>query len=84
MSPVKVYSEKGYSYVVEKATISTGWTFPSVDEIWQLGYEKEIEHFVNCVVNDEEPFPGGEFGKKVLEVVFAAYKSVEEGRPQRL
>ncbi|KYH41335.1 MAG: hypothetical protein AYL32_006200 [Candidatus Bathyarchaeota archaeon B26-2] len=84
VSPVKVYSEKGYSYVVEKATISTGWTLPSVDEVWQLGYEREIEHFVNCVINDEEPFPGGEFGKRVLEVVFAAYKSVEEKRPQRL
>ena len=84
VSPVKVYSEKGYSYVVEKATISTGWTLPSVDEVWQLGYEREIEHFVDCIVNDKEPFPGGDFGKKVLEVVFAAYKSVEEQKPQKL
>lgn len=84
VGPLKVYSEKGYSYVVEKASISTGWTIPSVDEIWQLGYEREIEHFVNCLINDEEPFPNGEFGKRVLEVVFAAYKSAEEKKPQKL
>lgn len=81
-SPVKVYSEKGYSYVVEKASLSTGWTSPSVDEVWQLGYSSEMEHFLNCVREDENPFPDGEFGKKVLEVVFAAYKSVEEGKAQ--
>lgn len=81
-SPLKVYSEKGYSYVVEKASISTGWTSPSVDEVWQLGYSNEIEHFVNCVKEDKKPFPDGEFGKKVLEVVFAAYKSAEERKPQ--
>lgn len=83
-SPVKVYSEKGYSYVVEKASLSTNWTFPSVDEVWQLGYSREIEHLINCIVEDKKPFPDGEFGKKVLEVVFAAYKSVDEGKPQTL
>ena len=81
-SPLKVYSEKGYSYVVEKASLSTGWSFPAVDEVWQLGYANEIEYFVNCVREDKEPFPDGEFGKKVLEVVSAAYKSVEEKKPQ--
>jgi len=46
------------------------------------GYANEIEYFVNCVREDKEPFPDGEFGKKVLEVVSAAYKSVEEKKPQ--
>lgn len=83
-SPVKVYSEKGYSYVLEKADLSKNWTFPSVDEIWQLGYSAEIEHFVGCIVEDKEPFPNGEFGKKVLEVVFAAYRSGQERKPSRI
>jgi len=77
-SSVKVYSEKGYSYVLEKASLSTNWTSPSVDEAWQLGYSREIEHFINCILKDTNPFPDGDFGKRVLEVVFAAYKSVEE------
>lgn len=64
-----------------------GLTFNRLDvsvsgRMWQLGYSKEIEHFVNCVRGDEDPFPDGEFGKKVLEVVSVAYKSVEEGKPQ--
>lgn len=76
-SPLEVYSRPGYGYAIEKADYTTGWTKPAVDEFLSLGYVKEIEHFINCVINDTDSNPGtrAEDGLKALEVVFAAYKS---------
>ena len=72
---VQVYSEGGYSYVVEKASTSRGWTKPVVNEIIQYGFTNMLEHFVECVINDNKPITTGEFGKEVLEIIFAAYES---------
>ena len=43
---VQVYSEKGYSYVVEKASTSKGWTNPVLNEHLQYGFANMLEHFV--------------------------------------
>jgi predicted dehydrogenase len=40
----------------------------------------EIEHFFDCVINDKIPLVTGEDGKKSLEVMLAAEKSIAEGR----
>ncbi len=81
-SPLEVYSRPGYGYAIEKADYTTGWTKPAVDEFLSLGYVKEIEHFIDCVVSNKEPNIGtrGEDGLKALEAVFAIYKSAEIGK----
>ncbi|MCK4245415.1 MAG: Gfo/Idh/MocA family oxidoreductase [Candidatus Omnitrophica bacterium] len=81
-SPLSVYSLDGYSYAIEKAEMTKGWTKPAVDEEASLGYIDEIAHFVDCVAEDKEPQPGmrGEDGLKALEVTMAIYKSAQEGR----
>jgi len=81
---VRVFSEKGYSHVVEKADISTGWANVTVDDLWDLGYIKELRHFVECVAENREPFPTGEFGRDVLKVIIAGYESAKEGKPVTL
>ncbi len=43
-----------------------------------------IEDFIRVVERDEEPRAGGLDGRRALEVVIAAYKSVEKGGPVRL
>ncbi len=85
-SPIDVYSRPGYGYAVEKADYTTGWTRPAVDEFLSLGYVKEIEHFIDCVVNNKEPNIGtrGEDGVKALEAVLAIYKSAESGKLVKL
>jgi predicted dehydrogenase len=75
---LSVYSKKGYGYALEKAELSIGWTFPTIDELWQFGYIYEIRHFIECCAKDEEPLTTGEFGRNVLKVIFAGYKSAEE------
>jgi len=76
-NPIRVYSDAGYSYVVEKASMSRGWTSPVMNERKHYGFSNMLRHFVTSIVQDEEPSSTGEFGRDVLRVVFAGYESSE-------
>ena len=43
-------------------------------------YIDELRHFVDVIKRDEEPFVNGEDGKKVVEAVAAANKSIQIGQ----
>jgi len=77
-NPIKVYSDIGYSYVVEKASMSKGWTSPVIDERYQYGFANMVRHFVECILKDQEPMSTGAFGREVLKVIFAGYESYEK------
>ena len=81
-SPLSVYSLDGYSYAIEKAEMTKGWTRPAVDEEASLGYIDEIAHFLDCVGEDREPRPGvrGEDGLKALEITLAIEESARTGK----
>jgi len=81
-SPIKVFSLEGYDYAVEKAEITTGWTFPTPDEKWSLGYPNEIAHFVECLIENKEPIFGsdGRGGRDALHIVMAGYESAQMGK----
>ncbi|MEN8202353.1 MAG: Gfo/Idh/MocA family oxidoreductase [Bacteroidota bacterium] len=81
-SPMEVYSRKGYGYALEKTDFTHGWTKPAVDEFLSLGYVNEIEHFVDCVINNKTSMPGtsGEDGLHALKAVSAIYESVQSGK----
>lgn len=81
-SNISVYSREGYSYAVEKADTTVGWTRPAVDEFYNLGYEKELAYFLDCVINDKDPAwaVSGEGGLKCLEIIEAMYRSSREGK----
>jgi predicted dehydrogenase len=74
-NPIRVYSDTGYSYVVEKASMSRGWTSPVVEEKISFGFCNMLRHFAGCILENKEPFSTGEFGREVLRVVFAGYES---------
>jgi len=74
-NPICIYSDVGYSYVVEKASMSRGWTSPVIDENYQYGFYNMLRHFIDCLVEDKEPMSTGEFGREVLRVVSAGYES---------
>ncbi len=71
-----VFSEE---YIAEKLETKAGWSYPSVDEQWLLGYPQEIRNFVESVALDREPLGSGRLGRDVVEVIYAAYVSAEEG-----
>ena len=77
---ILAYSDTGYSYAVEKAGTTRGWSFCAYEELWNYGFPQEFAHFVDCVARDIEPQETGEDGRAVLEVILAAYESAGTGR----
>jgi predicted dehydrogenase len=67
-------------YLAEKLETKGGWSYPGFDEEWLLGYPQEIEDFVEAVAQDRPPLCAGELGLEVVRVIYAAYRSAEEGR----
>lgn len=77
---IVAYSDTGYSYAVEKAGTTRGWSFCTFEELWNYGFPQEMAHFVDCVTHDLEPMETGHDGRAVLEIILAAYQSAGEGR----
>jgi predicted dehydrogenase len=70
----------GEEYIMEKLSTKAGWSYPSIDEEYLLGYPQEIRDFVECVAFCRDPRCGGTLGLQVVQVIYAAYQSAEEGR----
>lgn len=73
-SPIKSYTGAGVSHDF----VGSYW------ELFEDAYVAELQHFVECVANDEEPQVTGEDGRKALEIALAAERSVSEGRPMSI
>ena len=80
-SPLRAFSKPGLDYTVEKADITTGWSWPSVDEKYNLGYTAEMNHFADCAIAGIDAQKGlrGIDGLEALRVVKLIYKSAAEG-----
>lgn len=78
------YSDTGYDYAVEKAATTRGWSFTMYEESWNYGFPQEMQHFVDCILNDEQPLETGDDGRAVMEIIFAAYESAGTGRKVEL
>lgn len=74
------YSKHGYSYAMEKADTTIGWSFTVFEEVFNQGYPHELKHFVDCVINNKQPLVTGEDGRVVLEMIYAAYASAGSGK----
>jgi len=68
------------AYIQEKLETKAGWSHPSVDEEWMLGYPQELRDFVEAVLENRQPLSDGLLGRQVVEVIYSAYVSAEEGR----
>jgi predicted dehydrogenase len=42
-------------------------------------YQAQMDHFLDCIVNDKEPSPSGEDGLWAMRVLEAAYHSAQTG-----
>lgn len=74
---LRVFSQPGAGYTVEKAQADTGWLFPPVDEAWVYGYREEMRHFIECVAKGQMPRETFEDGYIVNCILDAAYRSAE-------
>lgn len=69
---------------VVSCTKSTGLVasnFPGWRERFREAYIAEARHFVECIIERKEPKVTGEDGKRALEGVLAANKSIQSGVP---
>lgn len=80
MTPIRVFSEKGYGYAVEKASSTAGWTSPVPEEGWTFGYPQEIKHFMECITENKKPLTDGNYGLKILNIIETMYKSAKSGK----
>lgn len=64
---------------MEKAATTNGWTFTMSEEAWNYGFPQEMAYFPRCVAEDLEPLETREDGRKILEVIYAAYESARRG-----
>ncbi len=67
-------------YIAEKLETKAGWSYPSFDEEWMLGYPQELRDFVMAIAEGRPALSEGRLGLDVVRVIYAAYQSAEEGR----
>ena len=70
----------GDEYIAEKLETKAGWSNPSIDEEWLLGYPQEIRDFIEAIAQNRSPISTADLGREVVRVTYAAYQSAEEGR----
>jgi predicted dehydrogenase len=79
-TPLRIFSNPGIDYVVEKAESQRGWLFPPIDEAWIYGYRAEMKHFIECVRDGKPPRETFEDGYVVNRVLDAGYASMKSKR----
>jgi myo-inositol 2-dehydrogenase/D-chiro-inositol 1-dehydrogenase/scyllo-inositol 2-dehydrogenase (NAD+) len=77
------FKEPGFTWVKGDGT-TVHSAFRSWRDRFKDAYLAEMEHFVRAILNDSEPCVTGEDGKKAVEVVIAANKSIQTGIPIQL
>jgi predicted dehydrogenase len=81
---VEIYAPEPHifesEFIAERLETKAGWNYPSPDDNWMRGYAQEMEDFVDAVLEDREPASGIDLATDVVEVIYAAYRSAEEGR----
>lgn len=70
----------GSEYLHEKIETRTGWITAAPDEDWVRGYPQEMQDFMEAVAKGRKPVSGLRLAADVVEVIYAAYQSAEEGR----
>ena len=75
---VRLFSERA-EYLVGGAAAQHEIAVPEADT-----FAAEIGHFVACIRNGEEPVTSGASQRRPLELVLAAYRSMETGQPVKV
>ncbi len=57
----------------------SGWQYAMYEEAWQFGFPQELQHFADVVAGRAELRSSGEDGRRVLEIIYAAYESARTG-----
>jgi len=76
---ISMYTAPGAETAADSSSRS-GWQYPMYEEAWQFGFPQELQHFVDVCAGRAELQSSGEDGRRVLEIICAAYESARTGR----
>lgn len=76
---IAMYTAPESETALDQSTRS-GWQYPMYEEAWQFGFPQELQHFTDVVAGRAELRSSGEDGRKVLEIICAAYESARLGQ----
>jgi len=85
--PIQVFSTKDRSEDTSKWWShygDVGWMEPFVSHSaldWKpTSMRREVQHFVECILNDKEPLVTGEDGRRDVEISLKCYESAKQGK----
>ena len=67
-------------FFTEKLGVKSGWQFVALEDDILRGYQAEFQNFVECVAYDKEPHSGMKLAVDTMKVIYAGYRSAQEGR----
>lgn len=79
-----IHFDNGKGLVTYKPFDGDAVTLGKDDMKTEPGVRRELRYFIEAIVEDKEPEIPGEDGRKVIEIVQAAYISAKEGRDVKL
>jgi len=66
-------------YTVEKISTKEGWSPVAPDEYFTMGYQAELQDFVECIVAGRQPQSDFALAADCTATIYAAYVSAEQG-----
>ena len=67
-------------YFAEKLGVKTGWQYLALEDNIMRGYQGEFQDFMECVAHDRAPIAGLKLAADTIRVIYAGYRSAQEGR----
>lgn len=64
-------------YLMEKISTQEGWSNAAPDENWTMGYQPEIQDFIECAATGRQPQSGLAVALDTTLTIYAAYVSAE-------
>ena len=73
---LELYSTEGVSH----ADVTSGWSRPDWEWLWQNGFPQEMAEFARAIREGRASRESVDDGRAVLEILWAAYASAADGR----
>jgi len=67
-------------HFTEKLGTKQGWQYIAVEDDVMRGYLAELQDFMECAATGRQPLSGIDIAYDTARVIYAAYRSAEEGR----
>lgn len=78
LNPFRIHKELGGNLLNVTPALE------SPKNIYKQSYEQELDHFLRCITQGEQPMASAEEGREIMRIIDAIYQSAEARREVRL